>query len=74
MGIAEQGIEQGEAEAREQAHHGVAELEFLLDGLDQDVEDRAVEEVQRVNDGEQAEHVIAPCRGFCRGGRLHRHL
>ena len=70
-GNAEQRIEQHEAEAREQAHHGVAELKLLLDRLDQDVEDRAVEEVQRVDDGEQPQHVIAPRRGLCGGVRLH---
>ncbi|MHC2502844.1 hypothetical protein ACVI8K_009760 [Bradyrhizobium barranii subsp. barranii] len=73
-GNAEQGIEQREAEAREQAHHGIAELKLLLDRLDQDVEDRAVEEVQRIDDGEQAQHVIASRRGLCRRSRLHRHL
>ncbi|MHC2536531.1 hypothetical protein ACVJMY_006100 [Bradyrhizobium diazoefficiens] len=73
-GDAEQGVEQREAEACEQAHHGVAEGKLLLDRLDQDVEDRAVEEVQRVDDGEQPQHVIAPRRGLCRGSRLHRHL
>ncbi|MGY3409543.1 hypothetical protein ACVWZV_005656 [Bradyrhizobium sp. GM5.1] len=53
-GDAEQGVEQRESEAREQAHHGIAELKLLLDRLDQHVEDRAVEEVQRVDDREQA--------------------
>ena len=53
IGNAEQRIEQHEAEAREQAHRGVAERKFLFDRLDQDVEDGAVEEVQRVDDGQQ---------------------
>jgi hypothetical protein len=48
----EQRIEQHEAEAREQAHHGVAERKFLFDRLDQDVEDGAVEEVERIDDRE----------------------
>jgi hypothetical protein len=73
-GDAEQGIEQREAEACEQAHHGIAELKLLLDRFDQDIEDRAVEEVQRIDDGEQPQHVIAPRRRRCRGCRLHRHL
>ena len=49
---AEQRIEQHEAEAREQAHRGVAERKLLFDRLDQDVEDGAVEEVQRIDDGQ----------------------
>jgi hypothetical protein len=67
---AEQRIEQHEAEACEQAHRGVAERKLLFDRLDQDVEDGAVEEVQRIDDGQQAKHVIAPDRGFCGGIRL----
>jgi len=42
-------VEQHEAEARKQAHAGVAQRKFLLDGLDQDVENRAVEEIQRID-------------------------
>jgi hypothetical protein len=61
-------VEQHEAEAREQTHHGVAEREFLFDRLDQDVEDGAVEEVEGIDDGQKPEHVIAGGRGP--GGRL----
>ena len=70
IGNAEQRIEQHEAKTREQAHGGVAERELLFDRLDQDVEDGAVEEVQRVDDGQHAQHVIAPHRGLCGGIRL----
>ncbi|MBA7674358.1 hypothetical protein ES703_82572 [subsurface metagenome] len=52
-------VEQHKSEAREQAHNGVAEREFLFDRLDQDVEDGAVEKVQRIDDGEKRQHVIA---------------
>jgi hypothetical protein len=60
-------VEQHEAEAREQAHHGVAERKLLFDRLDQDVEDGAVEEVQRIDDGEKRQDVIARRRGLCGG-------
>ena len=63
-------IEQHEAEACEQAHHGVAERKLLFDRLDQDVEDGAVEEVQRIDDGEKRERVIARGRGLCGGPDL----
>jgi hypothetical protein len=39
----------------------------FFDRLDQDVEDGAVEEVQRIDDGQQAKHVIAPDRRLCGG-------
>jgi hypothetical protein len=71
---AEQRIEQYEAEACQETHRGVAERELLFDRLDQDVEDGAVEKVQRIDDGEQGKHVISPDRqpwgGFRLQGRL----
>jgi sugar phosphate permease len=71
---AEQRIEQHEAKACQQVHRGVAERELLFDRLDQDVEDGAVEEVQRIDDGQQAKHVISPDRGPCGGLRLNSRL
>jgi hypothetical protein len=58
-------IEQHEAEACEQAHHGVAERKLFFDRLDQDVEDGAVEKVKGIDDGEKRQDVIARRRGLC---------
>ena len=66
---AEQRIEQHETEAREQAHGGVAEREFLLDRLDQDVEDRAVEKVQRIDDRQERRARNSGARRRCGGVR-----
>jgi hypothetical protein len=52
--------EQHKTKARQQAHGGVGKRKFLFDRLDQDVEDGAVEEIERVDHGEDREHVIAP--------------
>jgi len=42
---------QYEAKARQQAHRGVAEDELLLDRLDQDIEDGAIEKIQGIDAG-----------------------
>jgi hypothetical protein len=77
-GDAEQRIEQYEAKPREQAHGGIAYGKFLFDRLDQDVEDRAIEKVQCIDDGEQPKHVISsrrrPCGCVRLYGRLRRHI
>jgi hypothetical protein len=69
-GNAEQRIKQYEAKAREQTHRSVAQDEFSFDWLDQDVEDRAVEKVQGVDDRQDTEHVIASDGGCRRSLRL----
>jgi hypothetical protein len=60
------------------AHRGVAQRKFLLDRLDQDIEDRTIEKIQRVDDGEQSEHEISPrcrrCGVFRRRGDLRRDI
>ena len=73
-GDAEQRIEQDKTEAREQAHGGVAERKFLFDRLDQDVEDGAVEKIQRVDDGQKPQHIISPGGRPCGCVGLRGHL
>ena len=65
-GHAEQRVKQHKTEAGEQAHRGVGELELALDRLDQHIENRAIEEIQSVDQRQQDEDVISVCRGCAR--------
>ena len=58
-GYAEDGVEGGEGDAAEKAHQGVGNPEILLDWLHKDAEDRAVDEVEDVDDHQEAERVPA---------------
>jgi hypothetical protein len=59
-----EGVEHREGPAGEEAHRGVGDAEVALDGLQQDREDLAVDEVEDVDDEQQPEH---PARAGGRG-------
>src|SRR3954463_11088570 len=71
---AESQIERHETEAGEQAHRHVGELELAFDRLDKHVENRAVEEVQTVNQRQQDKEVVAAVRRCGRSRPEHRLL
>jgi len=54
---AENRIDKGEGEARQQAHLRIREIELRLDGAGQNVDDLAIKEVQRVDDEQKPEGV-----------------
>ena len=56
-GNAEKGIESSEGDAPEKTHHGVRDLQVLFDGLHQNAEYRAIDEIENVNDYQQTEGV-----------------
>ena len=57
-GQARECVRDDENRTRENAHHGVGDAEVFLDGLNQDREDLAVDEVEDVNDEQRAEYVV----------------
>jgi hypothetical protein len=71
---AHHGVEGGEGDPGEEAQVGVRDLELALDRLEQDGEDRAVDEVEDVDDEQDSERIArGPARHRRRGGhRLRR--
>ena len=61
-GEAEQGVEDGKGDARQQADLGVADVEFELDGLDEDGDDETVDVVEDVDHRQHHQRVVRmPC-------------
>jgi hypothetical protein len=69
---AQQGVEEGEIEAAQQAQLGVGQLEVDLDGLADGGDDRPVDEVEGVGGEQQPQHrglVAVRIQRLCPAGR-----
>jgi hypothetical protein len=65
---AREGVEHRERGSGQESHRGVGDTEVSLDGLEEDREDLAVDEVEDVDDEQQAEHVARVAGGHRRLG------